>query len=68
MIKTMRKGAKVRYIGNDEDKKELYKDQIFTVIQKEYKHITISAPMRYLGGSIHYTRCSLPIEDFELIK
>ena len=62
-MKTMRKGAVVRYIGSD----EIAKGQTFTVKKKTGNWIEVMWPVKYLDGSIHGSRCDRPIEDFELI-
>ena len=65
-MKTMRKGAKVRYIGTEY--KDLVGNRIFTVIQKTYSHITLYFPTVYLGGEVHDIKVSMRIADFELVK
>jgi hypothetical protein len=57
----IRKGAKVKYIGDN----ELAKDQIFTVRKKTHHLIDVYFPCRYLGGEVHNQLVALPISDFE---
>ena len=60
----IRKGVKVRYIGNE----PLLKDKVFTVIKKSYNSISIYAPVEYSKGVVHTERCYRSICDFEVIK
>ena len=65
-MKTMRKGTKVRYIG--EKYKDIAKDQVFIVRKKEGSLITLYFPTVYLGGEIHNSKVALPISDFEIVE
>lgn len=65
MAKTIRKGARVRYIGT---RNPLMIGKVYEVHHKCYHNIEVSAPVRYLDGSIHASRCHMPIEDFELVE
>ena len=64
MVKTFRKGAIVRYIGDDENAKGL----IFRVIRKSYNSLMVSFPIKYSDGQIHYERAYRSICDFELLE
>ena len=61
----IRRGAKVRYIG---DRYDYAKGQVFTVRKKIRNFIELSFPMRYLGGEIHRMVVDMPISDFEEVK
>ena len=61
-MKTIRKGAKVRYIGD----KELGQGREFTVLRKSGNWVDIMFPVRYMGGDIHMDKTSLPLTEFEL--
>lgn len=60
----MRKGTKVRYTGTN----ELMQGKIYEVLQKQGSLITLYAPLRYLDGSIHNSKCAMNIKDFEVVK
>jgi len=64
-MKTIRKGAKVRYIGTINP---LMTGKVYEVHHKSYDRIEVSAPVKYLDGSVHASRCYMPISDFELVK
>ena len=61
----IRKGARVRYIG---DKYEYAKGMIFTVRKKTQHLIDVYFPVRYLDGSLHNQLCAIPITEFEEVK
>ena len=61
----IRKGARVRYIG---DKYEFAKGQVFTVRKRMNHLIDIYFPIRYLDGSLHNQLCAMDIKDFEEVK
>ena len=51
--KSVRKGTKVRYIGED----ELAKGKTFNVRHKSYNRVEVLWPVRYLDGSVHGQVC-----------
>lgn len=61
----IRRGAKVRYIG---DRYEYAKGQVFTVRKKIHHLVELSFPQRYLGGEIHNMVVNMPIIEFEEVK
>ena len=65
MKKTIRKGAKVRYIGT---KNPLMIGKVYEVQHKSYGRVELYAPIKYMDGSIHNSYCCMPMEDFELIE
>lgn len=64
MIKTIRKGAKVRYMGNS----IVAHGKVLTVQHKSGSHVEVFLPILYLDGSVHNSYCSVPISDIELIQ
>ena len=64
-MKTMRKGAVVRYIGTAD---ELMVGKVFTVRHKVDTLIEILKPIRYMDGSVHGSVCLVSAKDFELVK
>ena len=64
MVKTFRRNATVRYLGED----ELAKGMLFRVLKKSYNSIMISFPVKFIDGSIHYQRMYKSIGDFELVE
>ena len=60
----IRKGKKVRYIGT---RNELMIGKTYEVHSKDHNLIEISAPVKYIDGSIHFSRCHMDISDFELV-
>lgn len=66
-IKTFRKGAYVRYIGNDPRMKEVWKNSIQCVAKKNGSMVSGYFPMRYADGSIHHNRYAVPISDLEIV-
>ncbi len=61
----MRKGTKVRYIG---DRYDYAKGQVFTVQKKVYGSIELYFPQKYLDGSIHRQYVSMWAGHFEEVK
>ena len=64
MKKAIRKGVKLRYIGNN----PLAQGQIFTVRHKSYSHVEVLFPCKYLDGSVHGQVACIPISDFEMLE
>ena len=60
----IRKGSKVRYIGDN----ELGKGKVFTVHKKSYNHILVNFPIKYIDGSVHAQASYYPISDFKEVK
>lgn len=65
MAKTIRKGARVRYIGATN---LLMIGKIYEVHRKSYSEIEVSAPVKCIDGQIHTSRCFMYIGDFELVE
>lgn len=66
-IKTFRKGAYVRYIGNDPRMKEVWQNSIQCVVQKRGNTVVGYFPMKYGDGSIHHYRYAVQISDLEIV-
>ena len=64
----MRKGAVVKYIGQDHERKELMDGKTYMVQHKCGSLIEIYAPTRYYNGEIHLSKCAMRADDFELIR
>ena len=64
MKNTIRKGAKVRYIGKSPEAA----GKIFTVKKKTGSFVEIMFPCRYLDGSIHGSLTSIPLTDVEIAE
>ena len=62
-MKTIRRNAKVRYIGEN----ELAKGMTFIVLHKNGSWVEVMFPVKYLDGSIHKSRTLIPISDVELV-
>lgn len=65
MAKTIRKGARVRYIGTTNP---LMIGKVYEVHRKSYSEIEVSAPAKCIDGQIHTSRCFMYIGDFELVE
>ena len=63
-MKTMRKGAKVRYIGDS----EIAKGKTFSVLHKYHNLIEIMFPLVYLDGEVHYDKQYRLMSEFELVE
>ena len=66
-IKTFRKGAKVRYTGNDQRIAEVWRNSIQTVVQKSGNMVSGYFPMKYADGKIRSCRYAMPISDLEIV-
>ena len=63
-MKTIRKGAKVRYIGSN----ELAKGAIFRVMHKNHNDVEVMFPIRYGNGEVHLDKQYVKIADVELVE
>ena len=61
-MRKLRKGDRAQYIGDN----PLMIGHTFTVIKREYNEVLIYAPIKYLDGSIHYSRQFIAVSDFIL--
>ena len=66
-IKTFRKGAKVRYIGNNKRMIEEWGNSIQTVLHKRGDSVVGYFPFKYYDGEIRTCRYSVPIRELELV-
>ena len=66
-IKTFRKGAKVRYIGDNKRMIEEWGNSVQTVLLKRGDSVVGYFPCKYYDGKIHACRYSVPIRELELV-
>lgn len=66
-IKTFRKGAKVRYIGNNPSTAAAWRNSIQTVVKKTGNTVVGYFPMKYGDGSIHCCQYSVHTNELEIV-
>lgn len=64
MAKVIRRGVKVRYIGDA----ELLQGKTFNVIQKSKSGVEIFAPIKLADGTIRSYRAIYPLNEFEIAE
>ena len=67
-INTIRKGAKIRYIGNDPYYIEVCGNRICNVLHKCGSSVVGYFPCKYSDGKIHLCEYSISIKDVEIVK
>lgn len=67
MIRTFRKGAKVRYTGSNPRYRELFADRVCTVREKYHDSIIGYFPYKIEKGRVYCTEYMIPYADFEIV-
>ena len=66
VIRTFRKGAYVRYIGNDPKHRELLTG-IYQVHEKTHHMIVGCFPYKEVNGRKYFDTYAMPLSDFEIV-
>jgi len=67
-INTLRKGAKIKYIGNQQHMIEAWGNSTHRVLHKCGSSVVGYFPCKYSDGKIHMCKYSVSIKDVEIVK
>ena len=56
----IKKGSLVRYKGKD----KMAEGKSFVVLRKAGTHVEVMWPVKFMDGTIHRMKCSVPVSDF----